>query len=65
MQIKHICALILFSIKGEVGTVKPVLALQKFSYCGVLWIFFCYMCFSLLYCDVCFLRPCGELFGGG
>ena len=24
---------------------------------------FCYLCFSLPYCDVCFLQPCGHLFG--
>ena len=31
----------------------------------ILWIIFCYLCWFLLYCDVCFSQPCDHLIGKG
>ena len=55
MQTKHLCVLIHIIIKGEVGTVKLIKALQYFSYTGrskavfILWIlYFICLCHTVM-----------------
>ena len=64
MQIKHIFVLIHIRIKGEVGTVKHVLALQYILYLRATFVdLFCYLCVVFV-CQTVLSVPC-SLAGKG
>ena len=70
MRTKHLCVLIHFRIKGEVGTVKHILVLQYFALIILLWILFllfmlrvclCYAVLSVLCSLVITFRERADL----
>ena len=72
MRTKNLCVLIHIRNSGDVGTVKHVKPSSNFlSDCSkaglLLWIIFVIFvsCFSLSYCLVSSLQPCGHLLGKG
>ena len=72
MQTKYLCVLIHIWIKGEVGAVKPVLALVKyftdrFKAVLLLWIFYVFVlsCVCNVFVRVYLYVLCGHLLGKG